>query len=591
MTSAEIRTKFLKFFEEKGHKVVSSSSLVPENDSSVLFITAGMQQFKPYYTGAKDAQKDFNSLNTVSVQKCVRTSDIDEVGDESHLTFFEMLGNFSFGGYGRKEAIIYAHDFITKELGLEISYVSFYEGSENVPKDEESKKAWEELGVENIKESGDDVFWGPTGNSGPCGPTTEIYCKNSEGKDVEIWNIVFNEYFCDGSRDDLNNGKAKLTKLPILGIDTGMGLERLVMIMQKVSTVFETDLFAHILKEIKSQINTPHPAFGTPLLDLGEGKGERSLRIIADHIRTATFMIADGVIPSNTDRGYILRRIIRRAVIQGDKTGFMNQEYGYLATQGVVNLYEDFYPELKPKRALIHDLIYKEEEKFRETLSVGIKEIKRLEGTHGYITGAQASSVFSSYGVPLEIAREITKIENEKDFYKDQETHRKISAIGAEKKFKGGLAGHSEMEIKYHTATHLLRQALEDVLKTEITQKGSNITSERLRFDFSFSRKMTDEEKENVEDIVNKKIDEKLSVNKIVMKKEEAEKTGAAHIFGDKYGDEVSIYSIGDSLETAYSKEFCGGPHVGNTSELGSFKILKEEAVSAGVRRIKAVLE
>jgi len=568
MTSAEIRDKFLKFFEERGHKVVPSSSLVPENDSSVLFTTAGMQQFKPYYTSDKDALKDFNSLNTVSVQKCVRTSDIDEVGDESHLTFFEMLGNFSFGGYGRKEAIVYAHDFITKELGLEISFVTFYEGSENVPKDEESKKAWEKLGVNNIKESGDDVFWGPTGNSGPCGPTTEIYCKNSEGKDVEIWNIVFNEYFCDGSRDDLNNGKAKLTKLPTLGIDTGMGLERLSMIVQEVPMVFDTDLFAPLL---------------LPLREFDSAAG-RSSRIIVDHIRTAVFMINDGVIPSNTDRGYILRRLLRRAFIHAQKIKTDLPEL-IIVSQIIIGhiLYKNCY---KLDGLMTQKIISEEINKFKQTLESGLKEFEK--GTSPFI-------LFTTYGFPLEMTKELAKekgIEiDENKFNEELKKHQDLSRTSSAGMFKGGLSDAGEETKKLHTATHLLRQALEDVLKTEITQKGSNITSERLRFDFSFTRKMTDEEKKNVEEIVNNKISEKLPVNKIVMKKEEAEKTGAAHIFGDKYGEEVSIYFIGNSLETAYSKEFCGGPHVSNTSELESFKILKEEAVSAGVRRIKAVLE
>ncbi|MBU0611813.1 alanine--tRNA ligase, partial [Patescibacteria group bacterium] len=289
MHSKEIREKFLKFFEARGHKIIPSSSLVPKDDPSVLFTTAGMQQFKPYYIGVLDAEKDFGSKNVASVQKCVRTGDIDEVGDNSHLTFFEMLGNFSFGGYGRKEAIEYAHEFITKEMGLEISYVTVYEGSKNVPKDEESKKIWQNVDSKiKIKEEGADVFWGPTGDSGPCGPTTEIYCKNASGEDVEIWNIVFNEYFCNGSREKLDKGEANLEKLPILGVDTGMGLERLVSVVQKKESVYDTDLFW--------------------------GEKTKEERIVLDHVKATLFMISDGVMPSNVGQGYVLRRLIRRAV-------------------------------------------------------------------------------------------------------------------------------------------------------------------------------------------------------------------------------------------------------------------------------------
>lgn len=608
MTSAEIRDKFLKFFESRGHKVIPSASLVPENDPSVLFTTAGMQQFKPYYTGDKDALKDFGSLNTVSVQKCVRTSDIDEVGDESHLTFFEMLGNFSFGGYGRKEAIIYAYDFITKELRLEISFVTFYEGSENVPKDEESKKAWEELGVKNIRESGDDVFWGPTGNSGPCGPTTEIYCKNSEGKDVEIWNIVFNEYFCDGSRDDLNNGKAKLIKLPILGIDTGMGLERLVMIKQKVSTVFETELF-DVLIAICSDF------FG--------GQDKKTSRIIVDHIKASVFMVDDGMIPGKDKASYVLRKLIQRVVRNSSMLkDISSEDLVTLLIKNIIEIYKNSQNYIKKDINYINKIILDEVRNTIKRDNLAPEVIKKTIGdymtknnitplrVHDVIPGQKIEvdkplvsgdvlfNLITTKGIDREMLLSYLSSQNfillpnaEEDLNNLLKKHQDLSRTSSAGMFKGGLSDAGEETKKLHTATHLLRQALEDVLKTEITQKGSNITSERLRFDFSFIRKLTDEEKKKVEELVNQKIAEKLPVNKIVMKKEEAEKTGAAHIFGDKYGDEVSIYYIGDSLEMAYSKEFCGGPHVENTSELGTFKILKEEAVSAGVRRVKAVLE
>lgn len=567
MTSSELRSKFLEFFKKRGHTIVSSASLVPENDPSVLFTTAGMQQFKPYYTGEKKSEKDFGSKNVASVQKCVRTNDIDEVGDATHLTFFEMLGNFSFGGYGREEAIVFAHDFIAKELGLEISYVTFYKGNDNVPRDDKSKAIWKKLGVADIREDGADVFWGPTGDSGPCGPTTEIYCKNAEGTDVEIWNIVFNEYLSTGSREELDLGKAKLLKLRTPGIDTGMGFERLLATVQKKKNVFETDLLQPVIDLMAKAPN-----------DI------KNKRIVADHLRTSVFMIADGVVPSNTGRGYILRRLIRRAVVNTtDKKLDMPRISKFVDT--IVAAYEDSYPELGKKSDAIKRAMNEETSKFGETLVTGLKEFEK---------GVDAFTLFSSYGFPLELTLELAKEKgvsvDVKDFEEKFKEHQDVSRVGADKKFKGGLGDTSEISVRYHTATHVLHQALRDVLGNEVGQKGSNITPERLRFDFAFPRKMTDEEKKKVEDIVNAKIKAALPVQKIVLPKSEAEKTGALHFFGDRYGDEVSVYFIGDSLKTAYSKEFCGGPHVSNTSELGTFKIQKEEAVSAGVRRIKAVL-
>lgn len=541
MNSAEIRKRFLGFFESKGHKVVPSSSLVTD-DPSVLFTTAGMQQFKPYYTGAKNPQEDFKTLSTTSSQKCVRTSDIDEVGDDTHLTFFEMLGNFSFGGYWKEEAIAYAHEFVTKELGLTIDYVSiFKDDTTEIPADEESRQIWQNLDPNlTIKEhNAKDNFWGPTGNEGPCGPTTEIYING-----VEIWNIVFNEYY--------KTAEGKYEPLQTKGIDTGMGLERLLVQVQKVKNVYETDLFAPILEASNS-------------------------RVVADHIRTAVFMIQDGVEPSNTERGYVLRRLIRRSFVH-------NKDLESVARAVINNQsYKGIYA-FDENRIL--SVLRTETEKFKETLDQGLKYFEK---------NPDPFVLFTTYGFPFELTKELAQrkgIEiDEKDFQKRFEEHQMLSRAGVEQKFKGGLAGHSEMEVKYHTTTHLLHQALNDVLEDGVGQKGSNITPERLRFDFSFPRKMTDEEKKKVEDIVNEKIKEALPVNKVIMPKAEAEKTGARHFFGDKYGDQVSVYYIGSDLDTAYSKEFCGGPHVKNTSELGTFKIQKEEAVSAGVRRIKAVLE
>ncbi|MCC6290913.1 alanine--tRNA ligase [Candidatus Nomurabacteria bacterium] len=573
MDSKEIRQRFLEFFKARGHTIMSSSSLVPENDPSVLFTTAGMQQFKPYYTGEKNAQEDFSSSSATSVQKCVRTSDIEEVGDDTHLTFFEMLGNFSFGGYFKEEAIKYAYEFITQGVKLPISYVTVFEGKGSVPKDGESKKIWESLGVTDIREQGmEDVFWGPTGDSGPCGPTTEIYCRNKGGEDVEIWNIVFNEYFCDSNRENLLADKATLTALETKGIDTGMGLERLLTTVQGKTSIFETDLFSPIITKIEEFSNS------------GDTKAKR---VVADHIRTAVFMIADGVTPSNTDSGYILRRLLRRSVRYADTLNFKPNSL-FRLVETVIDKYGDVYENLKINKEKIKQEVEREENKFRETLKRGLQEFEK---------GADPFLLFTSYGFPLELIKELAvekglKIDEEK-FAIEMEKHQETSRAGAGKKFKGGLAdAGDEKVVQYHTATHLLHQALHDVLGDNVAQKGSNITSERLRFDFAHSQKLTDQEKQKIEEIVNQKIEEKLPVQTIVLPKVEAEKVGARMFFGDKYGDQVSVYFIGESLERAYSKEFCGGPHVGNTQDLkGVFKIVKEEAVASGVRRIKAVLE
>ncbi len=558
MQSDEIRSRFLKFFETRGHKIIPSSSLIPD-DPTVLFTTAGMQQFKSYYTAPENAIRDFGSKNTVSAQKCIRTVDIDEVGDSTHLTFFEMLGNFSFGGYGRRDAITYAYDFITKELKLEISYVTIYKGEGIVPKDEESKNIWTELDSSlKIKEDGKDVFWGPTGDSGPCGPTTEIYCKNSAGEDVEIWNIVFNEYFCEASREKLDKGEARLKKLDILGIDTGMGLERLVATAQNKKNVYDTDLFNN--EQTKEE------------------------RIVSDHVKASLFMISDGVVPSNTGRGYVLRRLIRRAV-RFSKHPLAQK------IEKIKNIYKGVY--------VLDDRgeIAREESKFRETLSKGLKEFEK--GTDPFV-------LFTTYGFPIELTEELAKEKGIKidleDFNKKMAEHQKLSQTSSAGMFKGGLANHNEKTIQLHTAHHLLLAGLQTILGKNVKQKGSNITEERLRLDFMFERKLTDEEKKKVEDWVNDKIKEKLNVVRRELPLKEAEKIGAEMEFGAKYPEIVSVYFIEDKNGNPISKEFCGGPHVANTSELASirnpdgsirkgiFKIQKEEAVAQGIRRIKAVL-
>jgi alanyl-tRNA synthetase len=536
MLSSEVREKFLKFFENKGHKILPSSSLVPEGDASVLFTTAGMQQFKPYYTAPEAAMRDFGTKNVATVQKCVRTGDIDEVGDDTHLTFFEMLGNFSFGGYGKREAIEYAHEFITKELGLTIDYVSvFNDESSGIPADSESAKIWNAIDPNlKIKEhKKEDNFWGPTGEEGPCGPTTEIYING-----VEIWNIVFNEFY--KTRD------GKYNPLPILGIDTGMGLERLLVQVQNVKNVYQTDLF--------------------------ESENEKETRIVSDHTKTALFLTSDGVKPGNTGAGYVLRRLIRRAV-RFSKSPLSEK------VQKIKDTYSNTY-KLDDKGE-----IEKEEKKFRETLEKGMKEFEK--GTDPFI-------LFTTYGFPIELTTELAAeknlVINREDFDQKMAQHQKLSQTSSAGMFKGGLANHEEKTVKLHTAHHLLLAALQNIVDKNIKQRGSNINEERLRIDFLCDHKLTDEEKSKVEAWVNDKIERKLSVVKREMPLEEAEKIGAEMEFGAKYPAIVSLYFIEDEKGEPISKEFCGGPHVENTSELGNFKIQKEEAVSAGVRRIKAVL-
>ncbi|MEK7648355.1 MAG: alanine--tRNA ligase-related protein [Patescibacteria group bacterium] len=582
MTSNEIRKAFTEFFNESGHTIVPSSSLIPD-DPSVLLTTAGMQQFKKYYTGEADAQADFGSLNTVSIQKSFRTSDIDEVGDESHLTFFEMLGNFSFGGYFKKEAIVFAHEFITNVMRLTISYVTIFEGSAHVPKDEESRALWQELGVADIREEGmDDVFWGPTGSSGPCGPTTEVYCTNAQGKDIEIWNIVFNQFLCSGSREELASGTAQLSQLETPGIDTGMGLERLAMISQQTQTIFETDLFAPLMELIPSSLD------------------ERTRRIAADHCRAVVFLLCDGVRPSNKERGYILRRLMRRVIVHEHQSreALFNALHVLLK---VVDLYAPWYGELA--KAIVQEEFSKEKEKFLKTLKSGLKELNKLE----IIDAVTAFKLYESYGLPYEIIKEIggpkaahlTRDCFDAAFKKHQE----ISRAGLEKKFgghgllldTGELKASDERELhivtRLHTATHLLHKALRDVLGSDVHQQGSDITVERTRFDFTFGRKLTPQELERIESIVNDAVRQDLSVQFVELPIDQARATGALHFFKEKYPDRVKVYYVGPTLEQAFSKEFCGGPHVAQTGEIGHITIVKEEACSAGVRRIRAVVD
>src|SRR3989344_1692029 len=523
MTSEEIRKKFLEFFEKRDHIVVPSASLVPENDPSVLFTTAGMQQFKPYFTAPKEAIKNFGSLNTASIQKCVRTSDIESVGDESHLTFFEMLGNFSFGGYGKKKAIQYGYDFITKEMGLRIDYVSVFKGELDIPADSESEKIWKEVdpNIEIKKAGREDNFWGPTGLEGPCGPTSEIYVNG-----VEIWNLVFNEYY--------QNSDKSLKKLETLGIDTGMGLERLAVSVQNKKNIFETDLFEPIISKIREFVS--HEI------------SFHAERIVADHIRTAVFMASDGVVPSNTDRGYILRRIIRRMVRYGKQLGISKNNLVSLID--VINKeYGNIYSLIRENKRIIEGGIGDEIDRFEGTLENGLKEFER---------GADAFTLFTTYGFPLELTLELAKEKNVvidiEEFNKKLKDHQELSRTSSAGMFKGGLADLESQTIRLHTAHHLLLAALQELFGKDVKQRGSNITQERLRMDFSFPRKLTAEELKKAEDIVNLRINENLKVIRKEMPRVEAESLGAEMEFGAKYPEVVSIYFIEDKDGNIISK-------------------------------------
>ncbi len=569
MNSEELRKKFIDFFKEKGHSEVPSSSLIP-TDPSVLFTSAGMQQFKPYYLNEKSPYGD----KTVSVQKCFRTSDLDSIGDETHLSFFEMLGNFSFGGYFKESAIKYAHEFITKELDLKIDYVSVFEGDPSVnsgqvtPPDEESEKIWKQIDPNiKIRASGrEDNFWGPTGDEGPCGPTTEIYVNG-----VEIWNIVFNEYFRD------KNGDYEKLKAP--GVDTGMGLERLAMVVQNKKNIFETDLFG---------------LFQVYLIS-GNVYHENSGRIISDHLRGSVFLLADGIRPSNKEAGYILRRLLRRIIVQNKKFGF-DSKFIETTIENVIKKYGAFYPGLKREKESILDEFRKETSKFNETLEIGLKEFYKIHEKK-HISGKDAFDLYQTFGFPPEVIKDLAKDGghsfDDEGFNIEFKKHQELSRTASEGMFKSGLAGHSEQEIKYHTATHLLMAALRKILGEHVFQKGSNINPERLRLDFSHPLKLTDEQKKRVEELVNEKINENLPVFMEETSVEEAKNKGALGVFEHKYGEKVSVYSIGPSTSSgsAFSREICAGPHVDKTGILGKFKITKEEAVSAGARRIKAVLE
>ena len=599
MQSTEIRSRFLAFFQKRGHAVMPSAPLVPQNDPSVLFNTAGMQPLVPYLLGAK------HPLGTriCDVQKCVRTGDLDDIGDNRHLSFFEMMGNWSLGDYFKQEAISWSYDFLTsKEEGLGLDperlYVTVFEGNADAPEDTESQDIWKSLGISEsriYKLGADDNWWSP-GENGPCGPDTEMFYDMTGGtmgelskeaflaavksEDlVEIWNDVFMEY-------EKKDGKV-VGKLASKNVDTGAGLERITAVMQGKKTAYDTDLFAPLFAKIDEFTD------GTT--------NERAKRIVADHMRSSVFMIADGVVPSNTARGYILRRLLRRAVRYSDLLGMKHGSLFWLA-KTVIEQYGPIYPELAEHAEKIEKEIDGEESKFRQTLERGMKEFEGIFTFHlnGQLVSKTLSAqstfnLFTTYGFPIELT---TELANERGFEIDLsgferllKDHQDKSRTASAGMFKGGLANHNDKTIRLHTAHHLLLAALQEVLGKEVKQRGSNITEERLRLDFAFDRKMTDEEKQRVETIVNEKIAAAIPVIRKEMPREEAEALGAEHEFGAKYADVVSVYFIGQANATAFSKEFCGGPHVQNTSELGHFKLQKEEASSQGVRRIKAVLE
>ena len=589
--SSELRSMFLKFFKDHGHAVISSASVIPENDPTVLFTTAGMHPLVPYLMGAKHPAGN----RLTDVQKCVRTGDIDDVGDFSHLTFFEMLGNWSLGDYFKEQMIPWSWEFLTSPeyLGLPKDRLAFsvFAGDADCPRDEESAQLWRNCGVAD-----DHIFflpkennwWGPAGITGPCGPDTEMFIITDKepcgpncspacscGRYLEIWNDVFMQY----------NKKADGTFEPLeqKNVDTGMGLERTICVLNGKKSVYETDLFADILKKISELSGKEYGS---------DEMTTRAFRIIADHMRTATFIMGDdrGVSPSNVDQGYVLRRLIRRAVRYGMGIGMPEGFTGEVA-KVIIEQYKDVYPELKRNEAFVLEQLSLEESRFARTLKQGNREFEKLveKVQDGQIDGLSAFHLYDTYGFPVEMTEELARergLTVDMDGFHDCfRRHQATSQAGAEQRFKGGLADNSEQSARLHTATHLLHAALRKVLGPEVAQKGSNITAERLRFDFSFGRKMTKEELAEVERLVNEAIQSHTPVTCEEMTVAQAKEQGAIGLFESKYGEKVKVYTMGP-----YSKEICGGPHAQNTGDLVSFKIKKEESSSAGVRRIKAVI-
>ena len=580
-----IREEFIKYFEKNGHKQIPSAPIVPENDPTVLFNTAGMQPLVPYLLGEKHPY----GKRLCDYQKCVRLTDLDEIGDKTHHTFFEMLGNWSLGDYFKKESIGYSFEFLTKVLNIPVERlaVTVFEGNDKIPRDEVSACRWKELGIsdDRIAYLGvDDNFW-IAGESGPCGSDTEIFYFRSDDEIpekfdpdddrwVEIWNNVFMEFYKD------ENGN--ISELKQKNVDTGMGLERIVAVLEGVDDNYKSSIWSDVINKLEDITGLTY-----------EGN-EKAMRVVADHIRTAVFIAADpaGIKPSNTDQGYILRRLIRRAIRQARKLGIdINSNFDEQIALLIISKYEKYYSELKDNKQVVLDVLSNEKKKFGRTLEKGLREFEKLVNSDESVINKDTSfKLYDTYGFPIELTIEEAKdrgMDVDVDgFYEKFREHQEKSRTASKGKFKGGLSGNSEIETKYHTATHLLNAALKEVIGPEVHQLGSNITPERLRFDFPCNHKMTDEEKKQTEDLVNKWIEEDLKVEKLEMSKDEAIKSGAECTFIDRYPDIVTVYKIGD-----VSMELCGGPHISHTGELGHFKIKKEEASSAGVRRIKAILE
>lgn len=584
MNALEIRNKFIEFFNERNHRVISGASLIPENDPSVLFTTAGMHPLVPYLLGEPHPL----GKRLVDYQKCLRTDDIDEVGDDTHVTFFEMLGNWSLGDYFKEDAIRMSYDFLVNGLKLDPGRlsVSVFSGDEDAARDVEAAEVWRSLGIkeENIYYYGKKHnWWGPAGVTGPCGPDTEIFYDTLKprcsegcgpscdcGKYWEIWNNVFMEYYKDS--------EGNFTPLKQKNVDTGLGLERITALMEHKDSIYGAELFLEVMEEIKLLSNM---------------EDEVSFRIIADHIRAACFIITDGVLPGNVDQSYILRRLIRRAVRYMRKLEINPDNICRLAAV-VINSLKHMYGELEKNEENIVDILQEEKDKFMATLEKGEARLyKILEGLKkeniNIVDAKTVFNLYDTYGFPPEITGELAKengieidLQGFKEFFKN---HQELSRQGAAEKFKGGLADDTSDTIALHTATHLLHRALQLVLGEHAKQKGSNITKERLRFDFTHGQKLTSQELKTVEDIVNDAIKKSMSITCEERSYEKAKESGAEGLFANKYGEVVKVYTIGD-----FSKEICGGPHVENTSELGYFKIVKEESVASGVRRIKAVL-
>lgn len=589
MKAIEIRNKYLEFFKRHGHAVIPSAPLIPENDPSVLFTTAGMQPLVPYLLGEKHPE----GTRLTDFQKCLRTNDIDEVGDNRHLTYFEMLGNWSLGDYFKEESIAMSFEFLTKELGIPVEKLSVtcFAGDEDCQRDEVTASCWRKAGIpeDRIYYFGKDDNWWIAGEEGPCGPDTEMFYdtgkpKCSEncnpscgcGKYVEIWNNVFMEFF--------KTKDGKYTKLKQHNVDTGLGLERMAMLLQGKETPFDTELFKPVMDKLQELA--------------GENDSIESRRIVAEHLRASMMIIQDGGLPSNVDRGYILRRLIRRMVRHLRKLQINLNELAELIDLNIDTL-KEMYPELHQNSDKIKSVIIEEKDKFEKTLERGEREFNKIVNRmkndgKDTISGQDLFTLYETYGFPPEVTQDLAREAGLKvdttEFDKLFKEHQEKSRMGSEQKFKGGLAGTGEQEVRYHTATHLLNAALKVILGKDVHQKGSNITPERMRFDFSCDHKLTDDEKKKVEDLINEWIAQGLDVKCEEMKKDDAIKSGAECMFIEKYPDIVTVYSIGNDKETV-SKELCGGPHVKNTSELGHFKIKKEEASSAGVRRIKAILE